>query len=368
MELRILRVRDSESDGKSRTIQIVPQKPLKPISLKELASLLGLSQSTVSRVINGEAAAHRIAEETQRRVLEAADRHGYRANAVASSLRRQRTHTIGVIVPEISEGYSATVLSGVDDGLLEEGFFYFVVNHRHRSDLIQGYPRMMIARSVEGIIAVDTPIEHEPRIPMVVVSGHKVIGEVVNVELDHDEAAHLALSHLQSLGHTSIAFIKGQEFSSDTEERWNSITRAARALGLAIDPRLVMQLEGINPGPEPGTQVTRKLLGTGLSFTAIFAFNDITAIGAILALREAGLRVPADVSVLGFDDVLAASISNPPLTTVRQPLRAMGRAAAATLIQIIRGDYPDSFPASIKVRPELVVRESTARVSSGALR
>jgi LacI family transcriptional regulator len=343
----------------------LPQKTLKPISLKQLAEKLKLSQSTVSRIVNGEGAAHRIAQETQRRVLQAAALHGYAANNVARSLRRKRTNTIGVIVPEISEGYSATVLSGVDDALLQEGFFYFVVNHRHRAELIDGYPRMMVARSVEGIIAVDTPIRHDPLVPMVAVSGHRALDGVVNIELDHDQAARLALSHLKSLGHSRIAFIKGQEFSSDTAERWNSISRMARMLEIAIHPRLVGQLVGVDPGPEPGIEVTRALLKTGELFTAIFAFNDITAIGAIVALREAGLRVPREVSVLGFDDVMAASISNPPLTTIRQPLRAMGQQAAHTLVEMIANGGRREHPEGILVGAELVVRKSTAVVGHG---
>lgn len=346
------------------------KSPLKPITLKELAAILELSQSTVSRIVNGAAAAHRIAQETQERVLHAAALYGYSANTVARSLRQKRTYTIGVIVPEISEGYSTAVLSGIEDELLKDGFFYFVVSHRHRTDLLEGYPRMMLARSVEGIIAVDTPLEQELPVPLVSVSGHKRRSGVINIELHHEQAAHLALEHLQSLGHTRIAFIKGQEFSSDTNQRWQAIVDMAKTLGIAMEPRLMVQLQGPEPGPGPGLEVTRELLRTGLPFTAIFAFNDVTAIGAILALREAGLKVPRDVSVLGFDDVLIASTNNPPLTTIHQPLRAMGQAAATTLLGLIRNEIPKPHPSVITVYPKLVVRASTGSVASrtGAVR
>jgi LacI family transcriptional regulator len=348
----------------------VTKSPLKPITLKELAAILELSQSTVSRIVNGAAAAHRIAQETQERVLHAAALYGYSANTVARSLRQKRTYTIGVIVPEISEGYSTAVLSGIEDELLKDGFFYFVVSHRHRTDLLEGYPRMMLARSVEGIIAVDTPLEQELPVPLVSVSGHKRRSGVINIELHHEQAAHLALEHLQSLGHTRIAFIKGQEFSSDTNQRWQAIVDMAKTLGIAMEPRLMVQLQGPEPGPGPGLEVTRELLRTGLPFTAIFAFNDVTAIGAILALREAGLKVPRDVSVLGFDDVLIASTNNPPLTTIHQPLRAMGQAAATTLLGLIRNEIPKPHPSVITVYPKLVVRASTGSVASrtGAVR
>lgn len=333
--------------------------PIKPITLKELAAILELSQSTVSRIVNGAAAAHRIAKETQDRVLHAAALHGYSANSVAKSLRQKRTFTIGVIIPEISEGYSTGVLSGIEDELLKDGFFYFVVSHRHRADLLEGYPRMMLSRSVEGIIAIDTRIEEDLPVPLVSVSGHKHRSGVINIELDHEKAAHLALSHLKSLGHKRIAFIKGQDFSSDTRQRWKAIVDVAKALRITVDPQLVVQLQAPEPGTGPGFEVTRQLLQSKRPFTAIFAFNDVTAVGAILALREAGLRVPRDVSVLGFDDVLIASINDPPLTTIHQPLRAMGQAAATTMLSMIRDEIPHPRPTVITVYPKLVVRKST---------
>jgi LacI family transcriptional regulator len=337
----------------------VPQKPSKPVNLKQLAAALNLSPSTVSRIVNGAAAAHRIADETQQRVLHAAALYGYSANSVARNLRQKRTYTIGVIVPEISDGYSTAVLSGIEDELLKDGFFYFVVSHRHRAELLAGYPRMMLARSVEGIIAVDSPIEEELHVPLVSVSGHNRREGAISIALHHEQAALLALSHLKTLGHRKIAFIKGQTFSSDTNPRWQAIVDVAGTLKIEIDPQLVVQLQSPDSGPEPGLEVTRQLLLAQRPFTAIFAFNDMTAIGAILALREAGLRVPKDVSVLGFDDVLAGATNSPPLTTIHQPLRAMGQAAASTLLKLIRDDMPHPRPSVITVYPKLVVRKST---------
>jgi len=332
---------------------------IKTITLKQLAAKLKLSQATVSRVVNGHAARYRIAEVTQRRVQQATALYGYTANSVARSLRQKRTYTIGVMVTEISEGYSTAVLSGIEDELLEDGYFYFVASHRHRPDLLIGYPRMMLARSVEGIIAVDTNIKEELPVPLVSVSGHHHIKCGVSIELDHNEAAQLALSHLKKLGHRRIAFIKGQAFSSDTKRRWDAIVRAAASLGFQIEAKLVVQLTGPEPGPGPGIEVTRTLLQTGIPFTAVFAFNDVTAIGTIIALRDAGLRVPEDVSVLGFDDVLAASTNNPPLTTIHQPLRDMGKTAAKTLLGLIRDELAGPTPPVITVHPRLIVREST---------
>jgi DNA-binding LacI/PurR family transcriptional regulator len=340
----------------------VTNRPPKPISLKDLAKLLDLSPGTVSRIINGHGNSFRIAEATQHRVRQAAAMHGYTANVVAQSLRLQRTDTIGIMVPEISEGYSTSVLSGIEDELLKNGFFYFVVSHRHRPELLEAYPRMLLARSVEGIIAVDTPIQGDLPVPLVVVSGHGDPKGGVRIELDHHKAAHLALSHLKTFGHRHIAFIKGQSFSSDTRQRWQAILRAAQDLDLPIDSKLVAQLQSPEPGSGPGIEVARALIKGGRLFTAIFAFNDVTAIGVIQALREAGLRVPKDISVLGFDDILAASTYHPPLTTIRQPLRSMGHCAAATLLRLIRDKVEQEEQPVITVRPELIVRKSTGHV------
>jgi DNA-binding LacI/PurR family transcriptional regulator len=332
------------------------------VSLKFLAEHLQLSPATVSLVINRSPAAKSIPQRTQERIRAAARELNYRPNFTARSLRQQRSFTIGVVVPEISEGYAALVMSGIEDHLLQEGYFYFVVSHRHRADLIEEYPRLLQQRAVEGLIAVDTACRKGVPIPVVAVSGHREVEGVTNIALDHVRAANLAIEHLAQLGHCKLAFIKGQEFSSDTEVRWQAIRGAAKKAHLEIDNRLVGQLEGESSSPELGYQVTRKLLAAGERFTALFAFNDISAIGAIRALREAGRRVPEDVSVVGFDDIQSAAFQNPGLTTVRQPLRQMGVIAAETLLRRINAPAKAPYPKTVTIEPELIVRESTARV------
>ena len=343
--------------GGGRTLHPGP----KPVSLKELAEVVGLAPATVSLVINRSSVADTIPQETKDRIFAAVKKYKYRPNFFARSLRAQRSFTIGVIVPEVSDGYSASVMSGVEDYLLQEGYFYFVVSHRHRADLIDEYPRLLLERSVDGFIAVDTPWTLSLSVPVVTVSGHNQVAGVTNIVLDHVQAAEVALKHLAQLGHHNIAFIKGQEFSSDTEVRWANIQKAARQLGLPISPALVSQLKGDSPSPEIGYEATRKLLASHKPFTALFAFNDISAMGAIRALREAKLRVPEDVSVVGFDDIHSAAYQNPPLTTVRQPLREMGRIAAETLLRRIRRSGSDAHGGETMVEPKLMIRETTCR-------
>jgi len=338
-----------------------PQElPEQRVNLRELAEHLGLSVATVSLVMNRSPAAKSIPQQTQARVRAAARELNYRPNAMARMLRQQRSFTVGVIVPEISEGYAALVLSGIEDHLLQEGYFYFVVSHRHRNDLIEEYPRLLQQRAVEGLILVDTRCLAGIAVPVVAVSGHKHLPGVTNISLNHGKAARLALDHLKNLGHCNIAFIKGQAFSSDTEIRWKAVRSAAQELGLTVDENLTVQLQSESPTPQPGYDMVCKLLRTAPPFTALFAFNDISALGAIRALREAGKKVPEDVSVIGFDDIQSAAYQNPGLTTIRQPLREMGMTAAETLVRRISVPKNSEYPRSIVVEPELIVRGSTA--------
>jgi DNA-binding LacI/PurR family transcriptional regulator len=329
------------------------------VSLKSLAEHLGLSKTAVSFVINRSPRAKSIPQRTQELIRKTARELNYRPNHLARSLRQQRSYTIGVLVPEISEGYAALVMSGIEDHLLQEDYFYFVVSHRHRNELIEEYPLLLQQRAVEGLIAVDTALSEGVQVPLVAVSGHRDVPGVTNIVVDHARAATLALEHLTKLGHRQMAFIKGQEFSSDTAVRWDSVCRAAGELDIQIKNRLVAQLEGESSSPELGYLVTKKLLASGEPFTALFAFNDISAIGATQALREAGRRIPEDVSVVGFDDIQSAAFQNPGLTTVKQPLRQMGVLAAETLLQRINAPVKQPYPKEIIVQPEFIIRGST---------
>jgi DNA-binding LacI/PurR family transcriptional regulator len=338
----------------------------KPASLKTLATHVGLSVAAVSRVLSGAQAARSIPAATQARIFAAAQLFNYQPNVFARSLRNKRSFTVGVIVPEVSEGYATLVLSGIEHQLLQDDYFYFVVSHHHRPELIEKYQHLLMARSIEGLIAIDTPLTQRLSVPTITVSGHHEPAGVTNIVLNHQRAATLALGHLHGLGHTKIAFIKGQAFSSDTESRWRAIRDVAAKLKIKIVPKLIAQLEGDSPTHDPGYYATQKILAAAEPFTAIFAFNDVSAIGAVRALRESGLRVPNDVSVVGFDDVQSAAFQNPGLTTVRQPLHKMGVLAAQTLLQQIlspskNGEGATPHASQLVVDPELIVRGSTGR-------
>jgi LacI family transcriptional regulator len=177
------------------------------------------------------------------------------------------------------------------------------------------------------------------------------------VVLDQRRAAELTLRHLCQLGHRSIAFMRGGSHSSDAEDRWDCLKELAREFGIMVQPELTVDLKLMVSTPELGYGPACELLNRKVQFTAIVCYNDTAAIGAIRALHDHGLRVPEDISVVGFDDIQSAAFHNPSLTTIRQPLHEMGTIAARVLLQRVRGQ--NSVPQMLPVLPELVIREST---------
>jgi DNA-binding LacI/PurR family transcriptional regulator len=332
------------------------------VTLKVVAAHVGLTPGTVSAVLNDAPSARSIPQETKNRIHAAAKKLDYRPNFFARTLRNKRTYTIGVIAEEIGDSYGSLVISGIEEYLREKDYFFLTVVHRHSPELLHRYSQLLLQRGVEGFITVDLQLSEALLLPTVAVPGHKILAGVTNIVLDHQHAARAALNHLLDLGHRDIAFMKGQPFSADSEYRWQAICQVAKDMKIAINPSLVVQLEGDDSTPGLGYPFAKELLERKVPFTALFAYNDISALGAIRAFQEAGLRVPQDVSVIGFDDIQGAAHSHPSLTTVRQPLVQMGRLAAQILLARIEG--AKEYPAEIPIEPELVVRQSTARAST----
>ena len=335
-----------------------PGQKQQVITLKAVAQHLGLTPGTVSAVLNDSPSARSIPQETKNRIRAAAKELNYRPNFFARTLRNKRTYTIGVIAEEIGDSYSSPIISGIEEYLRKRDYFFLTVVHRHDQALLSRYSQILSERGVEGIITVDTTVQEAPMLPTVAIAGHKKLKGVTNIVLDHERAAVLALNHLKDLGHQRIALMRGNPLSSDSKDRWDAICRVAAQVGLNVDPELTIQIDTDDPTPMLGYPFTKQLLARHNPFTAIFAYNDMSAIGAIRALQEEGIRVPRDVSVLGFDDIPGAAFYSPSLTTVRQPLNRMGEVAAETLLNRLEGRR--EYPSDILIEPELVVRESTA--------
>jgi len=336
------------------------------VTLKTIAEHLGLTAGTVSAALNNSPAARSIPAHTKSRIIEAAKAFNYRPNFFARTLRLKRTYTIGVIAEEIGDAYGAMVISGIEEFLRKNNYFFLTVIHRHDPKLLQTYAQMLLTRGVEGFITTDTSITERLALPTVAVAGHERVDGVTNIVLDHKRAARLALEHLRDLGHEQIAFIRGQTISSDSAVRWNAICLVAQQLGIRIRPELTIQLEGIDSTPAIGYPFAKELLARKHPFTALFAYNDISAIGSIWAFHEAGLRVPEDISVVGFDDIPGAAYANPGLTTVRQPLVKMGQIAAQTVVDQIEGR--GEYMPEIAIEPEFVIRQSTGPAPHRQLR
>jgi LacI family transcriptional regulator len=176
-----------------------------PISLKTLAKYLGLNPATVSVVLN-EVPGRSIPQATRERIKATAKELNYQPSLLARSLRSRRTQTVGILVPELGDGYHTQVMSGIGDHLMDAGYFYFTAHHRHRKNLIEEYSQMLLGRGAEALIAIDTALEHPFPVPVVAVAGHRPVAGVTNVVLDHRFASELTLTHLHSLGHRHVAF------------------------------------------------------------------------------------------------------------------------------------------------------------------
>ncbi len=332
---------------------LLAQRP----SLKLLAEYLNLSPSTISFVLNN-SPGRSIPAATRERVRAAARKFNYQPSMIARKLQGQRIKTVGILLPELGEGYHSQVISGAGEYLMEQGYYYFTVHHRHRPELLLAYPEVLGARGVEGILAIDTRLELESSMPTVLVAGHTELPGVANVAVDSKLGAQLTLEHLKQLGHREIVYMRGQPFSADTELRWEATMEAARALDLPVREELTIRLEQDSHSPEIGYPGIRRIIGERHAFTAVVCFNDVSAMGVIRALHDGGLRVPEDVSVVGYDDIQSASYHVPSITTVLQPLQEMGAIAAALLLRKLGGE---ETPALTLIEPSLIPRESTSR-------
>ncbi len=334
----------------------------KAISQKALAQYLNLSPSTVSLVMNDAPRAKLIPEATRRRILDAAAKFDYRPDFYARYLYSKRSFTAAVMLAGLREAYSAAILSGIDRKLTREKYLYFTANHNNQEELIRDYPRRLLERAVEGFLLVNTSPLGELGKPAVMIGSAAKVEGIPRFALNNHRGGAHAVEYLSGLGHRRIAVIKGHKWRSASEQRFQGAVDRAREHGISFDERLVKQLQSGNTPreasmPEEGYTCALELLATRVAFTALIAWNDVTAIGAIRAFRNAGLRVPEDVSVIGFDDIESAAYLSPSLTTLRQPLEHMGELAAEHLIGIIEGDQQPL--SEVLVDATLIEREST---------
>ena len=331
------------------------------VTLKSLAEQLNLSRTTISIVLNDAPQARTISPLTRDRILKAAAALQYRPNFLARSLHQGRSYLIGVISPDFSEGYTAGVLGGIERYLIDTNYRFFTASHYWSQERAQQNVQLFAERDVEGIIFINTPYAYSHSLPTVHIGHMHRTVPGSSIRVDNRLGIFYGLQHLVALGHRNIAFIRGHKGSVDSDDRWNAIRAVAKELSLTVRSRLVVQLERLDrlalSALEEGAYCAEQLFAQRGRFTALMCFNDMSAIGAINRFREAGWAVPGEVSVIGFDDVMESRISYPALTTIRQPLREMGEAAAKVLVDEIT---QSSGRRTVVFNPTLVTRQSTS--------
>jgi len=346
------------------------------VTIRDVAKESGFSPTTVSFVLNDAPLARYIPGATKKRIEKAANKLGYRPNLFARSLRSKRSHTVGVMIFDMTDPYCILVLRGIENSLYQASYLPILTDVHNERSRFERYLEMLLDRRVEALIVlanwlfvdIDVLADLEKSsIPTVMIGRELQTDSVSSVIVDNELGAHTALEHLHSLGHRKIAFIRGPKTLADSSPRSQGIRSFAKSAGLKLDPKLILDLpESRDPisSFEGGYKLTEELLERKRPFTALMAFDDITAFGAIRALARAGLRVPEHCSVVGFDDVAASSLYTPPLTTVRQPMEAMGSMAVSIVVEDINAVVEKRELSAVhrKMAPELAVRESTRSV------
>lgn len=341
------------------------------ITIRDIARATGLSIATVSIVLNK--AGRRIPASTQMRVKNAARDLGYSPNLQARSLRSRRTHSIGVMVFDVTDPYCTMIVRGIENSFYESGYMPVLTDLQNDPTRLQQCARILMERRVEGLIAIANPVHlgtdlstaiQQFKVPAVIIGSESKDKRFASVVIDNKRGSGAAMKHLIELGHRDIAVIKGPRAINDSAPRWIGIRECARRRGVAIDPALVVEIQGQNSSYEEGYELTERLLQTSRRFTGLIAFDDLTAFAAIGALSAAGKSVPQYCSVVGFDDIPGAAYYNPPLTTVDQHLERQGLLGAQMMTAMLSEEGADLERKHEKVKPQLVVRKSTAKASS----
>jgi DNA-binding LacI/PurR family transcriptional regulator len=352
----------------------VSQRKSGHVTLLDISHASGFSVSTVSIVLSEAPLSQNVAAATREHIRSIAQQLGYHPDAYARSLRRRSTQTIGVLAFDLSDPFCTPIMRGIQGGLRSAGYLPLMVDAQAQRKLFDSSLQMILERRADGVIVIASWVFEETNlladvkknnVPIVIVGRDLIARGINSILVDNEAGGAMAAHHLKELGHRRIAVTRGPKEMCDSEPRWAGIQKVAAQDGLELDPKLVFQLPGLaDPasGFEGGQRLANRMLASGRPFTAVIAFDDLTALGVVRGLTEAGLRIPEDCSVMGFDDVLPAEVATPAMTTIRQPLKEMGLEAAERVLQGIKRGLGKTEKARLhKPSPELVVRKSTAR-------
>lgn len=324
-------------------------------TLEMVASEARVSPATVSRFLNGTA---KVSDIKRAAIETAIKKLNFVSNPIASGLAGGKSRVIGVITQELGSPYYGQAMAGIEEVLIAANYAPLFVSGHWNEDIEMSCINFLEGRRVDGIIILtaclpdEMLIDRSMRTPIVVTSRNLHSDRLVSLNFDNYTGSKMAAEHLIGLGHTRIAFIKGSSSHPDAIERLRGYRAALKAHGIPYDPHLCLQGNFLESG---GERTTRQLLQSGIKFTAIFAANDQMAYGAALALYNHGLRVPIDISLVGFDDLLTSSLTLPPLTTVSLTSGDIGKIAAQSILRLIGNETK----APLIPPPELVIRKST---------
>lgn len=347
----------SES-GTGKAFPSGTKRPHHQPSIKDIARLARVSHPTVSRALQNSPL---VKPQTAERIRKIAEEAGYRASAVARGLVMQKTRTIGLVVTTVADPFAGEVVCGVEDAANIHGYSVFLADSNTDPEREKKVVRELAERRVDGILVQSSRVGalyltmlREMNVPIVLVNDQYPGEFVHSVMIANEPGMRAAAEHLIALGHRRIAFLGDRNgYQSDTE-RLAGYRVAMEAAGIAAMPELVVRGDG---KPEAAAQAMETLLSLAEPPTAVCCYNDMSALGAVRAIRARGLRIPEDISVTGFDDLFFAAYMNPPLTTVHQPMRRMGRLAMESLIKLMAGEASVN---QIRIDAKLVERESTA--------
>jgi LacI family transcriptional regulator len=327
------------------------------VTMEHVAERAGVSLSTVSRILNGSAT---VSETKRRAVDKAVAELGFVPNPMARGLAGGRTFSVGVVTQSIDSPFYGVALRGIEEELAQASYSPLFVSGHWNADEESRCIDMLRARRVDGIIVLTGRLSNAvlnrcARDLPVVATGRsvKAASNFYSLYFDNVAGGRLATEHLLALGHRRIAFIAGNADHPDANERLHGYRTALETAGIAFDPALVTM--GMFH-EESGRMAMEELLDRGRPFTALFAANDQMALGACLALNQRGIRIPQDISLIGFDDLIASRYSMPPLTTIHHPAYELGQLAAHAMLSLLRGEKPN-LPVP---QPYVVIRESTA--------
>lgn len=326
-------------------------------------------------MLSGAPLSQNVSASTREQIRAMARQLGYHPDAYARSLRRRRSQTIGVLAFDISDPFCTPIVRGIQAGLQPAGYVPLLMDAQTQRRLFDSYLQMILERRAEGVIVIASWIFEEANlladieknhVPIVIVGRDLTGRRISSLAVDNEAGGAMAMRHLCDLGHRRIAVIRGPEEMFDSEPRWAGVKRAAAEAGIRLDPKLTFQLPSlVDPasGFEGGVCFAEQMLASGLAFTAVLAFDDLTALGVVRGLTCAGRRIPEDCSVVGFDEVLPALVATPGITTIRQPMKEMGLLAAEWVLEALKAPERGAEPTArlYKAPPELVIRMSTAR-------